>query len=185
MLLVWLNTWISILLLVFCNHKLLPLLTAVLFHTPVFCPHFHSSPFSVSLFAWTPVVWRCNSLPLCVVRITTMARPLPPPHLPPRFPKPSFPVWISTAWYAAPAITKLLRTTQPTATAPQKRMGLWPAGVTAAWRQTACSSNVTTAGEAWKTSLDPGAQVLSAVSGAMTTTSTQEIYEKGQWYAVK
>lgn len=41
----------SILLLVFfCNHILLLLLTAVLFHTPVFCPHFHSSPFSVSLF---------------------------------------------------------------------------------------------------------------------------------------
>lgn len=40
MLLDWLNIWMSILLLVFCNHKLLLLLTAVLFHTPVFLPSF-------------------------------------------------------------------------------------------------------------------------------------------------
>lgn len=77
-----------------------------------------------------------------------MAHPLPPPHLPPRSPKPSFPVWISMAWCTAPAITKRLRTTQPTATAPQRRTGQWPAGVTAAWRLSACSLNVKTAGRA-------------------------------------
>lgn len=128
-------------------HNLFPILTAVLFHIPVFCPHFHSSPFPFPFFAWTPVVWRCNSLPLCVVRITTMARPLLPLHLPPRSPKPSFPAWTLMVWYAAPAITKPQWKTQLTATAPQRKTGPWPAGVTAVWPRTACSSNVTTAGE--------------------------------------
>lgn len=148
--LVGLNIWISVLLLDFCNHRLFPLLTAVLFHIPVFFALiFIRLHFPFPFFAWTPVVWRCNSLPLCVVRITTMARPLPPPHPPPRPPTPSFLAWTSMAWYAAPAITK--PTTRLTATAPQRRKGPWPAGVAATWRRTACSSNVTTAGERMKT----------------------------------
>ena len=66
-----------------------------------------------------------------------MARPLPQPHLPPRSPKPSFPAWISTAWYTIPAITQLLRTTQPTVTAPQRKMRPCPVGATAARHWTA------------------------------------------------
>lgn len=116
-------------------------------YMPVFCPHFHFSPFSVSPFAWTPVVWRCNSLPLCVVRITTMAHPLPPPHPPLHPPKPSFPAWSLTAWCAAPFIPNPQRSTLPTARAPLKRTA--PPGATAACRQTGCSSNVTTAGGTW------------------------------------
>lgn len=150
MLIFWLNTWMSILLLVFLQPQTTSVINSCTVSHTCFLPSFSfvsifRFPF---FFAWTPVVWRCNSLPLCVVRITTMAHPLPPPHLPPRSPKPSFPVWISMAWCTVPAIMKRLRTTQPTATAPQRRKGQWPAGVTAAWRLSACSLNVKTAGRA-------------------------------------
>lgn len=144
----WLNTPMSILLLVFLQPQTTSVINSCTVSHTCFLPSFSfvsifRFPF---FFAWTPVVWRCNSLPLCVVRITTMAHPLPPPHLPPRSPKPSFPVWISMAWCTAPAIMKRLRTTQPTATAPQRRTAQWPAGVTAAWRLSACLLNVKTAG---------------------------------------
>lgn len=96
----------------------------------------------LSLWYLNTIVWRCNSLPLCVVRIITMERHPLLPLLPPHSPRPSFPAWSSMAPSAVPdpVSIPMTLTTRPTATARQRRRApCHQAGASAAWLQTATS----------------------------------------------
>lgn len=188
MLLVWLNTWISVLLLVFCNHKLLPLLTAVLFQTPVFLTSFSF----VSIFRF-PFCLNTRCLKMqqsSVVCCQDHNYGAPPPPTPPASP-------LSQTIIPRMDLNGMVRGScyheTPEDNSADSDSSSEEDGAVASW----CHCSLTPDGLLikcdncrWGMKNQSGSWSTSSIccirfKCAMTTTSTQEIYEKGQWYAVK
>lgn len=93
-------------------------------------PTFHSlPPLSFLLLCLNTVVWRCNSLPLCVVRIITMELHPLPPLLPPHSPRPFSPIRNAMAFWddRDPVFPPMNQTTLLTVRAHRRRRRWWKA----------------------------------------------------------